>query len=511
MAREKQKLTLIELRKVLATLPKDAFIVCFYANMFYAPQSDWMNALAEKLRQRGMITVGLLTPRSVKAFNLDKTDYVAVVPSSTVKILSRINVFIISEPDHSTHFPAGSKVLGCIHSHMMSFSDRPYPYQLFSVGMLDGLMVPARLPAETRHALEKTWTGFVNPRWSRRSKGPFYVIPVGYPRHAAMFQALSKAMAPKDAIVYAPHGIANTSDIKSEHCVVGAGIPIINFLLENFPEYKVIFRPAPEDLEGRVVQRISSLYRQERRFILDTHPDQFFSLSRGAALVTDASGIARSFAYMTLRPAIFFQPWREWQEPVRRVESGFIATSYDALRDVLKLALENRQEEAEIIRKNRDELLMPIEGALETIADWLPDFYNERPRADWVTIERSEAALEPEKALIQKLATFPDGLQLAAPAVACFRNQESPLLAAYALHMGRIKAPRLLPALDLLGIAGRLLGVKITSDSYEKTPPEHIQNLYTMALKRFEREGDQEGVALVAGLLEHFNAAISKK
>lgn len=511
MACDKQKLNLIELRKVLATLPKDAFIVCFYVNMFYSPQSDWMNALAEKLRQRGMITVGLLTPRSEKAFNLDATDYVAVVPSSSVKILSRINVFIISEVDHSTRFPSASKVLGCIHAHTMSFSDRPYPRQLFSVGMLDGLMVPARLPTETRHALEKTWTGFANPRWSRRSNRPFYVIPVGYPRHAAMFQALSKASGPKDAIVYAPHAIANTSDIKSDYCVVGSGIPIINFLLENFPEYKVIFRPAPEDLEGRVVQQIASLYRKEPRFILDTHPDQFFSLSRGAALVTDASGIACSFAYMTLRPAIYFQPWREWREHVRRWDGGFTATTYDALRDVLTMALENSQEEAEIIRKNRDELIMPIEGALEAIADWIPDFYNERPRADWVAIDRSEAALEPEKALIQKLATFPDGLQLAAPAVACFRNQESPLLAAYALHIGRIKAPRLPPALDLPGIAGRLLGVNITSKSYEDIPPEHIQNLYSLALKEYGQQGDQEGVALVTGLLENFNTIIGKK
>lgn len=506
MSTTKQKLDLIGLRKVLATLPQDAFVVCFYINIFYSFHSEWMNALAEILRERDIITVGLLTPNSAQ-FNLDATDFVAVVPSSAVKLLSRINVFVISEVDHGTRYPSESKVLGCVHGHYMHL---PFTASIYSVGMLDGLMVPARVPPETRRALETTWAGFVSPRLTWRSDRPFHVIPVGYPRHAALLRVLNKASAPKDAIVYAPHGIVNACIADKDGCLAGQGVTIIKFLLENFPEYKLIFRPDPVDIDKPLIQDIASLFQNNPRFILDKHKDQVFSLSRGSALVTDLSAISQSFAYLTLRPAVYFQPWQKWEQPMRRWNGGFMASTYEALRDALTQALKNTQEESEIISKNRERLVMPIEGALETIADWIQDFYNERPRPDWVTIDRSEAVLESEEELVQKLGIFTTtgALPTAAATVAYFRNQESPLLIAYALHVGRIHTPTRMPGLDLFGIAGRLLGIKITCTSYGETPPEYIRNLYALAEEEYRQRGDQDGVALVTNLMKDFSSSL---
>lgn len=196
---------------------------------------------------------------------------------------------------------------------------------------------------------------------------------------------------------------------------------------------------------------------------------------------------------------------------MERWDGGFVASTYDALRDVLTLALGHAQDEAQTLRQNRDRLVMPVEGALDAIAEWIQDFYNGRSRPDWVTIDRSAEVLQSEKELVQKLATFSLSLPLAAAAVACFRNPESPLLVAYTLHVAREQTPRELPRMDVLGMAGRLLGVHINSATYEETPPEYIQKLYAMAEEGYRQQGDSDGVTLVTELLRDFNAAISKK
>lgn len=512
MNRTKQKLDLIGLRKALAALPKDAFVVAVYINNLFSSQYEWMNTLVCALRARGIITVGLLTPHSVNISkltleDLGAADFVAVIPASSVKLLGRINVFIITDIDYATHFPPTAKVLGCIHGYLLASPESPYHGMLYSLGTMDGLMIPSRLSPETRSAIEKIWTGVVHPRWSPRSCGPFQLIPVGYPRHASMIPALKQARCPRGAIVYAPYAIDFGSQVvNTDNLIGGQAVTIINFLLENFPEHTIIFRPAPSDRKSSLVQKISSLFEANPRFILDVHNDKIFAFSRGAVLITDMSTIAHSFAFLTLRPAINFQPWQKWDRPLQRWDGGFKVCTYDALREAITLSLENAQEESRIIHENRERLVMPAEGALDAIADWIQDFYNESPRADWLSIERSEAEVESEKELVRKLT----GCHPVAPAAAaCFRNQESPFLAAYALHMGR-SHPHMKVLMNVREIASRVLGVDIPADTYGDIPPDHIQKLYTLAQEEYRQQGDHDGMALVANLLERLNTTISK-
>lgn len=516
MASDKQVLDLIGLRKVLGGLPKDAFVVGLYINVLFSSQYEWLNALAEELRARGMVTVGLFTPRSMEASRLDAshlgaTDHVAVVPSSAVKLLHRINVFVISDVDLGTSFPPAAKVLGCAHGPVIIGTlEHPLAAEMYDLAHLDGLMVPARFSAENRRALKEKWTGFVSPERTHRSDRPFQLIPVGYPRHAAMLRALNRADVRRDAIVYAPYGVDYLSEVSPADVVEGQGRAIINFLLKTFPEYSVLFRPAPSDRGKPFVRQIVSFFRNEPRFILDSHENQIHAFSRGAALVTDLSSIARSFAYVTLRAGIFFQPWQNLEPPMGHADCGFVAYTYAGLKEALDQALGQPEDVSRRIRKNRDLLVMPIEGALEDIAEGIQDFYNERPRPGWVTIDRSRNALEPEKELVRKLAGCTCGLSAAAVSLALFRNPESPLLAAYALHAGRALTPRGQPHRDLLDNAARLLGAPVTSATYEDIRPEHIRNLYLLAREGYERQADGDGVALVEELLKDFNTATSK-
>ena len=73
---------------------------------------------------------------------------------------------------------------------------------------------------------------------------------------------------------------------------------------------------------------------------------------------------------------------------------GYTATTYyDAHLEAVRRSIENYEEEKEIIVKNKEELVMPIETGPSDIADFLPDFYAGRTCPDWLTIPRNNPGI----------------------------------------------------------------------------------------------------------------------
>ena len=70
--------------------------------------------------------------------------------------------------------------------------------------------------------------------------------------------------------------------------------------------YKIIFRPYPANRDSKLIRNIKKKFEKEKNFSLDMSDDYFEIYSRSLCLITDISGTAYTYAFMTGRPIIFF-------------------------------------------------------------------------------------------------------------------------------------------------------------------------------------------------------------
>lgn len=510
-AQESNVLTESELEQLLSSLPDDKLVVGLYIGYLYAQQDEWLNALAVKLNEKGYITIGIINPQISSRCNLQAAQYNVELSGDKIRKLDRINVFIASDIDYWTSFPEKSKVLACVHSFVYPES-RPFDMSgsIHQAALVDGWMLPMKIDDQSREAIHNLWDGFVSHYFSRRKSDQFHIIPVGYPRLASMLTHIRAHEIQPDSLVYAPVSIDYSQEAGGRR-VATHGIRIIEALLDNFPDHNVIFRPSMQDMEKPEVKEILAVYGDEKRFIFDTHPDQIFAFSRGSALITDLSNITKSFAFLCKRPGINFMPWQESNAPWSRWGGGFNAYTYEGLLEAVKMALENSREEAEIIERNREKELMPFESAFDEIAEWLPDFYNDKPRKEWVPIERGPT-VKPigENELVKKIGEKPPYCN-DAYAAALFNNRHSPLFAALALHYGLKECPSSHLITGLPDMLNRLLGIELPSLKYSQIKPYLVNQLYKKALAEKQKNNDIEGCQLVENLMREFELLCSER
>lgn len=504
------------IQEKLASLPNNAFVIALYLNFRYVGQTEWLNHLAKYLKKKGYIILGLKTPGDTKisgfnqqtAGDFENTDYNTILPQDKIKELKGINIFILSDIDCGTHFPPESKVIACTHTFYHTPPPISFPESVQFSATLDGWMVPEVLTPETRELTNALWSRFVNVKYALRKSPNFQIIPMGYPKQAVLAKKLAQKSGQPDSILYAPYKM-EILDPGGER-VKEHGLLIIRCLLDNFPEYNVIFRPAPGNYDYPAVKEIITAFCNEPRFILDTEISKVNSFSRAAVIISDTSNITKNFAFLTLRPAIFFRPWLEWKDVnIYRWDCGFTTNTYDGLVEVVNTALKNAPEEAEIIRKNRDSQVMPFDNVFEEIVDLLPDFYNGKSRPEWLTIERNDPnKLIGDVELVKRIQKYcPWGDYVTAAVGARFNNQQSPLLIAYALHMGRLRAPHRWLAWGLRNIAMDLLHKNIPS-IYGQVDPKDVINLYNKALVEMRQKDDRESITFTENLLHEFRELI---
>lgn len=305
----------------LAALPQDAFVVAFFLHALQVSQDEWMAPLARHLRKAGFVTVGITTPQSAGQCRLDGPEYQAVVPLADIPRLTRVNVFIISDVDClEPHFPQESRVLACCHG-VLTTSDTAYAAYLHHIGLVDGWLCSCPITPRSRELVTSLWKGLADSQYSRRKNRHLHFIPMGYPRLAALAEKLDAQPCRPDAIVYAPTILDYHPEIGGQR-VKSHGARILRVLLQNFPDYRVVFRPYKSDLDHPVVTALHEQFRHEPRFIFDAAPERLFSFAHGATLVTDISHISASFAYVTLRAPVHFRPWQQDGPDVSRTDGS---------------------------------------------------------------------------------------------------------------------------------------------------------------------------------------------
>ena len=84
---------------------------------------------------------------------------------------------------------------------------------------------------------------------------------------------------------------------------------IIDLILKG-SNYEVIYRPHPLDLTSqgsvKLLEKITTKYKNNRRFILDTNSDYTKSFINSDVMLTDLSTIAYTYSFSSLKPVLFF-------------------------------------------------------------------------------------------------------------------------------------------------------------------------------------------------------------
>lgn len=484
------------LNLALAALPRDTFVVAFFLHGVQISQDEWMNPLACHLREAGFVTLGVTTPESAPRSHLDAPEYRAVLPLEDISRIEGVQVFIISDLDaHLPEFPQTSRVLACCHG-LITTSEMTNPPHAHHLWLIDGWMCSCPITPAIRKSATQLWTGLASVRTSRRKNGHMHLIPVGYPRLTVLAEELRNQKHEPDAIVYAPSLMNYRTELGGERVKIH-GARILRTLLRCFPDHRVIFRPYKRDLDHPVVRDIQERFGGESRFVFDANPGRLFSFAHGAALVTDFSHIGFTFAYATLRAPVYFQPWVK-APPLTRRDGAFKAASYTGLVEGLRTALGDGPRLAEELRATRERCIMPFDNAFDDIAGLLKDFYADRPRPGWLTVERCNPAIAPDDVeLVGKLLEQPpEAATRTAASAVMYGVNPSPLLAAFALHLASRHFPGLLyhsGMREALESNGRVQQGESDTDA--------ARRLYGEALLEMSMKKNREGKQLVAELL----------
>ncbi len=80
---------------------------------------------------------------------------------------------------------------------------------------------------------------------------------------------------------------------------------IIELLLAK-TKYNVIFRPHPSNLYTNIVNRIENKFSKYNNFNIDKSKNYFNTYSNSFLMITDLSGTAYTYSFLTLNPVLFF-------------------------------------------------------------------------------------------------------------------------------------------------------------------------------------------------------------
>jgi len=207
-----------------------------------------------------------------------------------------------------------------------------------------------------------------------------------------------------DSIIYAP---TVTNDNFAEYVSVPKyGAKIVKALLEGFGDYRIIFRPHPHTLDTDDVRKIAERFSDSDRFVFDSNASFYNdNYCRSAVMVTDMSGTAFTYAFMTLRPVVFFshrekdvaEAFGNVKYFEDRERLGYIAKNADELKQEVARALRNAGRFARRIRKFRSEVVFNIGRAEDYFAENFHCIAEGHRHEDWeyvvAPLSQSEAGL----------------------------------------------------------------------------------------------------------------------
>ena len=212
-----------------------------------------------------------------------------------LKFILNVNIFISCLI--CDKFTKGSKSIYLSHdiydSPLVGFEKEQEMCERFS--LYDIIFLPSQILIK-----------FFNKMFSKYNNSPKIQLPIlkeiGYPKFDFLEKKIKNiAESSKDSIVIAPTNIYGFQDLT----LINHLKELIEGLLHK-TEFNVILRPHPSNRDDTKILQIKNLFKSSSKFKYDTSEDYSSSYSKSMCLLTDQSDTAYMFAFLTMRPVVFF-------------------------------------------------------------------------------------------------------------------------------------------------------------------------------------------------------------
>ena len=223
---------------------------------------------------------------------------------------------------------------------------------------------------------------------------PICRIPGGYIKLDKNIQYFKSIQTPIDSIIFAP--TVHWDHFYDYVAVPEHGSSIVAALLEQFPEYKIIFRPHPHTVDTPEVQKVAKQFKKHPQFEFDTNASFYMeNYARSQLMVTDMSGTAFTYAFTTSRPVVFFSHKDDTVESVfgkiryfkDRDKIGYVATDAKELCEKVAYILDHKSELEERIGEFRDASIYNMGKTEDYFVENIRFILENETHPDWQYVE----------------------------------------------------------------------------------------------------------------------------
>jgi hypothetical protein len=223
------------------------------------------------------------------------------------------------------------------------------------------------------------------------------IVPFGYPKLDTVINDLGElGEVTKDAICYAPTLLMHDKEFQ-DTLSLKEGVYIIGTLLENFPQYKIIFRPHPKTIRYNAgkeyVEMILEKYRNHPNFIYDDDNYHLKTFSRTRLMISDFSGVVQTFAFATDKPVLslskdgFDEQYKKvFSKKDIRTNFGLVLNDMDKLIEKVNYLLENQEEFKDKIIQYKNEQMYNLGTTAEYLSENIDYIRDGKKHPEWFYI-----------------------------------------------------------------------------------------------------------------------------
>tara|TARA_B100000767_G_scaffold270200_2_gene293441 strand:+ start:1495 stop:2601 length:1107 start_codon:yes stop_codon:yes gene_type:complete len=278
---------------------------------------------------------------------IDKNYY--NIKEGYIKFLNGIDFFISN--NICDVFP---KTCNKIYVHHNLYDD-PWVQRDKEKEMCERLLKYDYILVATTTSLIKTNETFLKYNFIKKPK----IIEVGYAKLDYLLEKIENKKIDKKSILIAPTGINGFPELT----IINKVEKIIRELLDK-TNLNIILRPHPSDRNNKKYLHIKNQFINNQRFVYDLSENYFDTYSESKLMITDLSGTAYTFSFLTLSPVIFLSlnekkikenEYSEYSFFLDRDKIGEIIYGENYLIDKIKLLLDNNnlyKENIVNLRKN---------------------------------------------------------------------------------------------------------------------------------------------------------------
>lgn len=348
---------------------------------FYCPSRAYRQTFGDadmRLREKGMRVVKLFSEFADDKYEQSEGAFFA--SDVVLQKLTKLDIMFLST---LIDFPTPFRRILSVHDIFDSPLGDEAEFRRMARNC-DGFFMPSTLGVES---IQRVFGPIAKPDDPAAGGKRYVIIRGGYSRLDQNIAYFKQHAVEEKTIIYAPTAAlpAFGRYVSMPHWAE----PIVEMLMERFPDYRVIFRPHPHTFVhgwgNEAVQKILARYGSDPRFQLDTQgTDYMASYSRAALMISDTSGTAYTYAFTTGRPVVFFSPFDEEARAMNpgvryfefRESVGLVAYDIDGLQSQVNAALNNRERIREVSLKTRDEVVFNVGRASEYFTSIVPHLQN---------------------------------------------------------------------------------------------------------------------------------------